>query len=98
MFLETGRQAGGGKYAFLCILTCKCALFCLYMFTSLCFMHIEAHACVRVCVCACVQRDCVLPSFEERQCSTFHRGTESLPKQELKPGGHGSACSVNRSS
>ncbi|MEQ2223705.1 hypothetical protein ILYODFUR_000129, partial [Ilyodon furcidens] len=42
-------------------------------------------------------RDCALPSFEERQCSTFHRGTESLLKQELKPGGHGSACSVNRS-
>lgn len=45
-----------------------------------------------VCLIVC------FPSFEERQCSTFHKGTESLPKQKLKPGGHGSACSVNRSS
>lgn len=69
------------------------ALFCLHMFTTLFVSCILK--CMLVCVHVCA---CVFPSFEERQCSTFHRGTESLLKQELKPGGHGSACSVNRSS
>lgn len=65
----------------------------VYVYDGMRFVHIELHACL------CLrERDCVPPSFEERQCFTFHKGTKSLLKQELKPGGHGSACSVNRSS
>lgn len=55
-------------------------------FTILCIFEVN--------VCLIVR----FPSSEERKCSTFHKGTQSLQEKTLKPGGHGSACSVNRSS
>lgn len=60
---------------------------CIYTtFTILCIFEVN--------VCLIVR----FPSSEERKCSTFHKGTQSLQEKTLKPGGHGSACSVNRSS
>lgn len=60
---------------------------CIYTtFTILCIF--EGNVCLIV----------RFPSSEERKCSTFHKGTQSLQEKTLKPGGHSSACSVNRSS
>ena len=96
----------GCKYVWVFFFFCCCMCVCVDCFVCVCLQPCEFHTywgaclCVSAWFCVCVW-DCVIvcfPSFEERQCSTFHRGTESLPKQKLKPGGHGSACSVNRSS